>query len=185
MEGPPPSPEKKENEPGSYEYALALFKRLKEEGVRNPFNLDNMKVQEAKDALDEYEGKEGLRTAGVGDMERAQKLVRSARLLLEAGFTGTAVREDVKERLDDLHAFALRENDPEVTAYIADELEKLEPKSAMDKKIEAKLAEAAAAAKPTDAVGILALALIDPRFKRMSSEQRVQIVQAKEDYKKK
>lgn len=182
MEGPPVPPEKKEKEPGSYEHALELFKQLKEEGLKNPLDLENPKVQEAQDALEEWERKAGLLDAGVNGLERAKELVRAARIFLDAGFTGKATRADAKECLDNLYAFALREDDPEVVAYIGGEVEKLEPKSKLDQIIGEKLAEAAATT-PVNAVGILTCALFDSRFKRMSVEQRQTIERARDSYK--
>ncbi|MEK7638038.1 MAG: hypothetical protein AAB375_01250 [Patescibacteria group bacterium] len=185
MEGPPIPPEKKETELGSYENALELFKKLKEEGINNPLDLENPKVQEAQDALNEYEQQAGIvnMTSGIGSIERAQELVRAARIILDAGFSGKATRADAKGGLDDLYAFALRENDPEVIAYISGEIERLEPKSKLDQMIGSKLAEAAAAA-PTSAVGILTCLLFDPRFKRMSSEQRRAVELARDSYRR-
>ncbi len=182
VEGPPVPPEKREQEPDSYERALELFRQLKEEGLKNPLNLENPKVQKAQDALEEWERNAGLLDVGIGGMERAKELVRAARIFLDAGFVGKATRADAKERLDDLYAFALRENDFEVIAYIGDEVEKLEPKSKLDQMIGEKLAEAAAAT-PVNAVGILTCMLFDPRFKRMSAEQRQAIEQARDSYK--
>lgn len=182
MEGFPASPEKKEEEPGSYEHVLKLFKTLREEGLRNPLDAEHPKVREVQDALDEWERSAGLVDAGIGDMERAKKLVLAARILLDAGFAGKSVQADAKERLHDLYAVALRENDAEVIAYIGGEVEKLEPRNKLDRMIEGKLAEAAVATR-TDAVGILTCALFDPRFKRMTAEQRRTIEQARDGYK--
>ncbi|MCC6934564.1 MAG: hypothetical protein IT406_02675 [Candidatus Yanofskybacteria bacterium] len=182
MEGQPNVSEKREKEPGSYEYVLGLFQQLHSEGTKNPLDVDDPKVQEAQDALDEWERREGLVEGGVGTFERARLLVRSARMFLEAGFTGKEMRADCRERLDDLFADAQREGNAEVIAFLAGELESLEPKSRVERMIDAKLAEAVAA-RPIDAVGILSLALIDPRFKRMSVELRTRIEQAREAYK--
>lgn len=182
MEGPPIPPEKKEQGPSGYERALELFTQLKEEGLKNPLDLESPKVKEAQDALEEWERQSGLLDVGIGGIERAKLLVRAARIFLDAGFTGKATRADAKERLDDLYAFALREDDSEVIAYIGSEVEKLEPKSKLDQMIGEKLAEAAATT-PMNAVGILACLLFDPRFKRMTVEQRQTIEQARDSYK--
>ena len=174
MEGPPAPPEKKEHAPGSYEFALELFKHLKQEGLKNPFDLDDLKVQGAQDALDEWERATGLNMGGVGDIDRARQLVRSARILLDAGFTGKAVQADALERLNDLLVFARREGNQAVTEYLEAEVERFEPKSGFEKLLSAKLAEATAM-EPTDAIGTLTGFLFSPQAKRMSPEQRQRI----------
>lgn len=185
MEGPPAPPEKKEQKPGSYEHALELFQQLREEGVKNPLNPDNPKVQEALDALDEYERQTGIgdMTSGIATIERAREMVRAARIFLDAGFDGKQVTKDAKERMDDLYAYAQRESNPEITAYVSEELEKLEPKSQVERAVEAKLKEAAAASKPSDAVGVLTCVLFDPRFKRAGDELRARLTRARDEYK--
>lgn len=175
MEGEPAIPDKKEAELNNYEHTLELFRRLKEEGLKNPLDEDNPKVWEARDALNAWEYKIGFRDdIAIGTMEQAKEFVRSSRLLLEAGFTGKAVRADTKERLDDLYAMALRGQDVEVVAYITSELEKIEPKNSVDRLIDAKIIEVDHVS-PTDAIGILTCLLLDSRAKRMTVQQRQRI----------
>jgi len=181
MERPP---EQKEQGPGSYEYALERFRRLKDRGRKEPFDSEDPEALDAIAALDAWEAKSGAAMQTIGGMEGAKLKVKAIRVPLEAGFTGKAVKADIKERLDDLYAQALNEKDPEVIAYVASELEQFEPKSAAEKAVEAKLAEAASA-KPVDAVGILTLALFDPRFKRMGAALRQRLEQVRDEYKKK
>lgn len=175
MEGLPVEqepPVEQEDNPGTYEYALGLFRNLKESGVSNVFNMEDPRVQEAWNAFDVWELQEDIKRSGIENLDRAKKLVRSALLLLEAGFDGKDARDYARERLDDLYAFALQEKNQEVILYIASELEKIAPKSDLDQMIEAKMAEVEKMS-PVDAIGnITCMLLFNAAAKRMTQEQR-------------
>ena len=182
---PPEKGETKEAQPGSYEYALELFRHIKENDLDKSFDEDSPKIMEAQDALDSWERAEGLGVGGIGDLERAKKFVKSARIFLEAGHKGKQVMKDLKERLHELYAMAMKEQDPEVIAYVSAELESVEPKSKIDKLIEDRLAkEVFGATKPSDAYATLHIMLYsEPRLKRMNEQQRARLEKLKEEYK--
>ena len=127
----------------------------------------------------------------VGSVEKANDIVRCARLWIDAGYTAPKFRRAAIETLGDEHAVALAEGSEDVTKVLADALTAIES-GLSDKKemvpaiASEKISEAlrlAQEGRAKDAIGILTLAIFDPRIKRLPKSIRDQIVQLRDKIK--
>lgn len=193
MEQFPTTPPKPEHEPGSYEHALEAVRALKADGIRNPLDSEDPAVLDRLDALEQWYYARGLNMAGVETVEKAQDLVRAARVFLDGGYTGKRFMKAAIEKLQDEHTAAMREGNAEAAAVIGAALDELEgqlgrsdPKEKMPAILAAKVEEAMAFAeqgKARDAAVVLTLALIDPRFKRLPKAELARIQELRDAYK--
>ena len=170
-----------ERAPATYERALDAVRLLKASGVENPFDDEDERVIQTLAPLEEWYRERNLHMRGVGSVEKAADLIRAARIFIDAGYDAERFYKAAQEKLNDEHADALREEgNEEAVRLLRNALDAIEavlgtrdPKERVPAIVAAKLTEATRLAeqgKKADAVGILSLALIDPRFKRLSPD---------------
>ena len=131
QEADPKTEQRPEREPVSYEQALAAAQSLRARNVPDPLNLEpeDPETQAVLDIIEDWESAAGLGPPGVGTVEKAQNIVRAAKIWLDAGYAEPDIFEDAMRRLIDEHATALREGNEEVTGILADAIADLEART--------------------------------------------------------
>ena len=167
-----------EEERGIYNQIVELVSSAKKHGVKNPYDLEDERMTPTLDLIEEWERLHGVFSIEPGNINtptKALALVRAKSIFVEAGFNG---KEDVENALidlrDELKIYTdAGEIDPEIVAVLeqgmSDLENKLEKKETVEKLIQNKINEALELEKQDkfrDALGILALLPLDPRFKK-------------------
>ena len=191
-EGPQQPGEQAERQPVTFEGILGEARRMKESKVKgDPLDPESPQFEALQRTIDAWRVEHGLHLAGVGSVEKANDIVRCARLWIDAGYTAPKFRRAAIETLGDEHAVALAEGSEDVTKVLADALTAIES-GLSDKKemvpaiASEKISEAlrlAQEGRAKDAIGILTLAIFDPRIKRLPKSIRDQIVQLRDKIK--
>lgn len=151
-EATPPS----EREPVSYEQAKAAAKALFDAKVKNPTTGEykDPQVQAAWDKVNDWRRESNLHIRGVGTVEKARNIVRSANIWLEAGYKAPVAVRATLEILNDEYADALRGGDQEIIDIIGDAIgrteQKLLPQEKAKVKLEKELAKAESAGEKND-----------------------------------
>lgn len=183
-----------EREPISYERVLEAARGLKAEGIRDYHSESIPHAVYVQDLLDDWKSDADLIEVGIETADKARNIVRCARIWIDAGFSGLKPSRDAMEYLSDEYAMALNRGDSvEVLGILKSALESLErslgqknPSEKMPAKLAAKMREAeefVGAGRITDAVGVLTLALFDPRFKRISPQILEGVRHVRDSYK--
>ncbi len=190
---PPPVVPRLEREPVTYERVLETMRALKSAGIKKPLGSEDPRAIEANDLLEEWRLSRGLHMRGIGSVEKASDIIRGALVWIEAGYNSTQDLKNAIEALSDEHADALREGNEGITNMFKSALDALDKQigqhlftEKLPAQIVKKLEEAQEAAlkgRTVDAVGILTMALFDPRFKRLPPDVLTQIRELRDSYK--
>ncbi|MCC6405244.1 MAG: hypothetical protein IT405_02550 [Candidatus Yanofskybacteria bacterium] len=173
---PQPSAVSGEQEPASYERALDAVRAMRANGVSDPFDDEDERVLRGLELFEQWYHERGLHMRGIATPEKAVDIIRATRVFLDAGYTGKPFVDAALEKLRDEFADAQQEGVVGVADAIGNAIDVLEAALPPERKerpadiLATKMEEARRAAdtgKARDAVGILSLALIDPRFKRL------------------